>query len=104
MTINDHFGDVDAGGATIVPVSMAAAASGAWMSALAARAERAGIQAEVAAGAFQTAVAKTAPPTVIAANRALVPESAPLRAAGLAPGFPIQAGHRAPADQRTCAR
>jgi PPE-repeat protein len=42
----------------------------AWMSATAAQAELAGIQAKVAAGAYETAFAATVHPAVIAANRA----------------------------------
>jgi PPE-repeat protein len=41
----------------------------AWMSATAAQAEQAGIQAKVAAGAYETAYAATVHPAVVAANR-----------------------------------
>jgi PPE-repeat protein len=54
--------------------SMAAAAAPylAWMTTTAAQAEEAGIQAKVAAGAYETAFAATVPPAEIAANRALL--------------------------------
>ncbi|MCV7123379.1 PPE family protein [Mycobacterium lacus] len=54
--------------------AMAAAAQPyvAWLSATAAQAEAAGVQARAAAAAYQTAFAMTLPPPVIAANRALL--------------------------------
>jgi PPE-repeat protein len=55
-------------------VSMAAAAAPyvAWISATAAQAEEAGVQAKAAAAAYQAAFAMTVPPPVIAANRTLL--------------------------------
>jgi PPE-repeat protein len=54
--------------------SMAAAAGPyvSWMSATAAQAEQAAGQAKAAAGAYETAFALTVPPSVVAANRALL--------------------------------
>jgi PPE-repeat protein len=55
-------------------VSMAAAVAPyvAWISATAAQAEEAGVQAKAAAAAYQTAFAMTVPPPVITANRTLL--------------------------------
>jgi PPE-repeat protein len=55
-------------------MSMAAAATPyvSWMSTTAAQAEQAAGQAKAAAGAYQTAFASTVPPSVVAANRALL--------------------------------
>jgi PPE-repeat protein len=54
--------------------AMLAAASPyvAWLSATTTQAEQAGVQARVAAAAYETAFAMTVPPTVIAANRTLL--------------------------------
>ncbi|MEZ0352679.1 PPE family protein [Mycobacterium sp. pR1184] len=58
------------------PSSIAMAAAAApyvqWMSATGAQAEQAGIQAKLAAGAYEAAFAATVPPPVIAANRSLL--------------------------------
>src|SRR6202008_2829272 len=55
-------------------IAMAAAAAPyvAWMSATGAQADEAATQAKLAAGAYETAFAATVPPSVIAANRALL--------------------------------
>jgi PPE-repeat protein len=55
-------------------IAMAAAAAPyvAWMNATGAQAEQAASQAQIAAGAYETAFAATVPPPVIAANRALL--------------------------------
>ncbi|MEE6138336.1 PPE family protein [Mycobacterium sp. 050128] len=58
------------------PSSIAMAAAAApyvqWMNATGAQAEQAGIQAKLAAGAYEAAFAATVPPPVIAANRSLL--------------------------------
>ncbi|SOX54106.1 PPE family protein [Mycobacterium ahvazicum] len=58
------------------PSSIAMAAAAApyvqWMSTTGAQAEQAGIQAKLAAGAYEAAFAATVPPPVIAANRSLL--------------------------------
>lgn len=55
-------------------ITMAAAAAPyvAWIHATGAQAEQAGMQAKLAAGAYETAFAATVPPPVIATNRALL--------------------------------
>ncbi|ULP45089.1 PPE domain-containing protein [Mycobacterium lentiflavum] len=58
------------------PSSIAMAAAAApyvqWMNATGAQAEQAGIQAKLAAGAYEAAFAATVPPPVVAANRSLL--------------------------------
>jgi PPE-repeat protein len=56
-------------GPSSAAMSAAVAPYVAWMSATAGQAEQAGSQAQAAAGAYETALAMTVPPPVIAANR-----------------------------------
>lgn len=59
-------------GPTSVSMAAAAATNVAWLTTTAAQAQKVGMQAEAAAAAFETALAMTVPPPVIAANRSLL--------------------------------
>ncbi|ORB66482.1 PPE family protein [Mycobacterium scrofulaceum] len=59
-------------GPSAIAMAAAAAPYVAWINATGAQAEAAGVQAKLAAGAYEAAFAATVPPPVIAANRALL--------------------------------